>query len=114
MRLKRQKPTEDVIDEVSGESFEYNGSLYPKVIVIGQITKHRLILNYEIQFLRTALFNIERAKPDQMLHAMKIMDEKITQIAASINKTLNELGDTDPRHTWDGKENEYTKAHPVG
>ncbi len=111
-RTKRQKPTEDVIAEVSGESIAYQGSLYPKIVVIGQITKHRLLFCYEIQFLRTALFNIRRAKPDQMLHYLQIMDEKITLIAESFNKTLNELGDTDPRHTWNGKENEYTKTTP--
>lgn len=109
-RTKRQTPTEDVIAEVVGESIEYGGNLHPKIVVIGQITRHRLLFCYEIQFLRTALLNIRRAKPDQMLHAMQIMDEKITLIAESFNKTLNELGDTDPRHTWDGKENEYTKS----
>ena len=95
-------PKKPSVDVLGRESFPVEVPGFGVVAghrVIGKITLNRSTLCYEIKFLRDASSNIKRAKPDQMLHAIEILDQKITQIAETINKVLNEAGDTDPRHT---------------
>ncbi len=87
-------PTEDVLSlKPTGE---YKG--YGTYSVVGQITPNRALLHYELGFLRTASFNIKRAKPSEMEHAIKILDKKILLISNTLHRVLTELGDIDPRH----------------
>ena len=69
--------------------------------VIGQITRGRVVLYYELQFIRDAIFNIKRATPSTMLGCIKILEEKVQQITVTIDRVLNDYGDTDPSHKYD-------------
>ena len=75
------------------------GNLVAPSHVVGQISTHRLLLNYEIQFLHDAVFNIRRSNMKDLPYYVDLLEEKIQMLAKSINRALNDYGDTDPRHT---------------
>jgi len=53
---------------------------------------------WELQFLHEASQRIENARPKEFARAMGELNKWIKVIGETINRVLNECGDTDPRH----------------
>ena len=99
--MKREKPTEDVLGPPDYEHpipHPFGGGIVVPRHVIGKITRTRARLSYEIGFLWQAKDMIERANHKDMPTAMKYLVDKIELIGKSIDRALNDFGDTDPRH----------------
>jgi hypothetical protein len=79
---------------------EWANSPYGPAMVTkpGKISRGRVILNYDVDYLYTALRRIEISKLGQMPDALKILKEKIDTLALHINEVLIAHGDVDPRH----------------
>lgn len=97
--IKGVAPTVDVyVEDIENPVKIPGGGLARGWKKVGQITKERELLLFEIQFLQDAIDNIKKASPDQMLHCLEIVDDQLELLRHGINRTLNSYGDHDPRH----------------
>lgn len=109
-----EKPSTDVV-AYTGKVVKIPGhGTVREIKVIGKITRYRMLLSYEIEFIRNAILNIKQSTPKDMVHYLGILDEKVDKIAATINWVLNEYGDTDPRHEVDNGRKSRTGAKAKG
>ena len=93
---QRKIPKHDVLgNEPVGYSEKYNARTYG---VVGQITTNRLLVNYELDFIKVALDHIEKSEPKYMLRNIEIAREKLQILSETFERILNDYGDTDPRH----------------
>ncbi len=101
-RPKKDDPLKREYDVAATKLDEYTTvpghGVFNKVEVVGQVTRNRVLIGYELQFLRDSLLQIERARPKDMPWAIEQMREKIEVVATTANRIMEELGDTDPRY----------------
>ncbi len=69
-----------------------------KLIVIGQLTRRRTLIYYEIEDIRQAIDHVENAPPKQILRRIELLREKMEVLVNRIEDVLVDYGDTDPRH----------------
>ncbi len=80
----------------------YDGRWVEGFKVVGKITKLRFDFCCQVEFLHNVVTGIKRANPAEMPGAIARMEKVIDEMAESLDRRLNEIGDTDPRHPAKG------------